>query len=356
MRNKKLSIIIPTFNRSYVLPYTLSLFKDQFLRNEEMVEIVVCNNASTDSTSRILRDVKEEFHSGSFRIVDYDNHVDVGESIVRSASNALGDYIILWSDDDVPAPMLIDVILNELSTNNDVSFICINRLEGNSSDVYPITGLYMYKDEFSQIRHTSICDEAFIKNHYSEMAFMSVNIFSKECWEKGLSKISDRYLGFHFLMPILYGVFGKKCLYLDYPLCIERHPDHSNLSYVNKWFLYVCIGIPRILKDLGEWGILSDWHSCYESFRYTFNNYIYINKLINASKTDLELYQPYRDEMASYQRDRIKVKYTYWALSSKKWIRLYARIRFCSTKFFIKLSSYSTLKKIGHKLLSLFKS
>ena len=67
--DKILSIIIPTYNRAEMLLYTLSFFKEQILRNQDKVELIVCDNASTDCTKETLF----QYHNASvfFKIVTY---------------------------------------------------------------------------------------------------------------------------------------------------------------------------------------------------------------------------------------------------------------------------------------------
>ena len=96
MQNKLLSIVMPTYNRKNVLEYTLTFFYDQVKENLDYVEFIICSNASTDDTETFLDNLHLKYNF--IDIVKYKDHVDIGDSIKRSASNATGipNCWMLW--------------------------------------------------------------------------------------------------------------------------------------------------------------------------------------------------------------------------------------------------------------------
>lgn len=95
-----LSICIPTFERSALLEQSLRSILGQF--PEDAVEIVVLDNASTDQTREVV-----EAAQGQHRCVRYiRNDVNIGldRNAIRAIDEARGEYVFLFSDDDVLLP------------------------------------------------------------------------------------------------------------------------------------------------------------------------------------------------------------------------------------------------------------
>lgn len=353
MNKPLLSIIIPTYNRANVLKYTLSLFKEQVARNKDKVELLVCCNASTDNTKDMVLSLQSDCEYIQF--VHYCEHVEIGESLVRSASNAKGNYLIIWSDDDIPSPFLIDSLLYLLGKYNDLGCICFNRLEGFSNEISQIEKIFLFDNRFSTNEILYNDSVAFTEKYFGDMSFISVNVIKTELFQKGLSLDSHKHLGFQFLAPILYGIKGSKCLYYEYPLCIERHPSNSGHSYVGKWLLYSQLGIPRMLIDLERLSVISDWKKCFKSFRYYFNLYGYISQIIIAGDKYGDVYRNYKEELSSYRDDRLSKMMTELALSNNRAVRLYAKFLFCLLKPYLIYKSYPKIKLIMAKLKNIIK-
>lgn len=323
---KQLSVIIPTYNRAYVLKYTISLLLDQITKHQDDVELIVCDNASNDDTNHIMQElcVSNPF----IRFLHYNDHVEVGDSIKRSALNANGHYLLLWSDDDIPSPYLIDTILLYLRNYSGLGCLCFNRIEGYSQDVLPVKKLYLTRKEFNSFEELYDDSASFIEKYFCDMSFMSQNVINTDCWHIGAQYDSNGYYGFEFMIPLLAGLKNKQCLYLDYPLCIERHPNISNHSYASKWPLYIYVGIPRILLFLEKIGIINDWKNCYSNYHYTHSTFVYIQQVYHSFAKKLLEYQSYKEEIVSYQTDPIRIHFTKIALSHNCLIRALSKIEF----------------------------
>ena len=127
MENKLLSIVMPTYNRCNMLAFTLSLLKDQVIRMSHDVELIICDNASNDKTYGMLKSMHEK--DPYFALVHYDTHKEIGESILRSIDNAKGKFFLLWSDDDIPSPSMIDILVDRLYKHPDIECITFNRVQ-----------------------------------------------------------------------------------------------------------------------------------------------------------------------------------------------------------------------------------
>jgi len=93
--NPLVSILIPVYNRETIIAETIACAINQTYKN---IEIIICDNASTDGTWNIL----EEFAQKDSRIKIFRNEENLGPVLnwKRCFDNATGEYgKILWSDD-----------------------------------------------------------------------------------------------------------------------------------------------------------------------------------------------------------------------------------------------------------------
>ena len=67
---KIISVVIPTLNRSEYIIATLEHWREQIRRNEEKVELIVCNNGSSDNTVQVLTDYhdKNDFYENADKL------------------------------------------------------------------------------------------------------------------------------------------------------------------------------------------------------------------------------------------------------------------------------------------------
>jgi len=103
------SICIPTFNRSDFLRTCIESVRAQ---TYQMLEIIVCDNASTDCTTEMLKNFPEVVLNQQTRNVGM---VANWNSAVRLAH---GMYCVLLSDDDILEPTFVEAVLSLLITTD----------------------------------------------------------------------------------------------------------------------------------------------------------------------------------------------------------------------------------------------
>lgn len=304
---KLISIILPTHNKCSYLRFTMPILKEQIVRNSEEVELVVCNNASTDETSTYLKDlsVNEPF----FRFIDYSDFVDIGVSIARSVDNAAGKYVLLWGDDDIPAPLLIDTLLYYIKKNPDIACYHFNRLAGTDSKEFSISELHVFNTIYRGVGTVYDNPEDFVSLYYQGMGFLSADMFLLAAWKKGEHIDCSKHYGFEFLAPIFYGIQGNPCMYIDYPLCIQRNPNNRKWLSRSPFFRY--IGMPNLLQDLEKMGIIHNWKQIWNKTSNTTKKYIAIIPQITLDKPR---YRKLIKEMNSYQTSVWRKLYAYFML------------------------------------------
>ena len=105
----KLSIAIPTFNRSVLLQENLSVLLPQLTPD---TELLVIDNCSTDSTEEYLRNFKS-----CLRYIKNSSNIGADANMMACLTEARGEYIWLLCDDDIPATNAVPLILSILNSN-----------------------------------------------------------------------------------------------------------------------------------------------------------------------------------------------------------------------------------------------
>ena len=322
--SKLLTIVIPTYNRADLLKYTMELMAEQINRNAEYVDVIICDNASIDHTKDIVSNIRDAGISVQYK--RYNEHVSIGNSISRSVENVKTPYFQLWSDDDLPSPMMIDMILNVLRQYPNVGAISFNRINGNGYSNRP-NGLYdlrVFTPTFEHYIHYYESSQQYAEDRYTEVDFVSINVISLQAWKKGMQIYTDDHFGFQFVAPLLYGVQGLPCIYLEYPLCIKRDPPIEQISYAVKWPLYAYVGMPRVLKTLQDKNVIKDAKELFANYRYNLSNREYIETVMQICYKNKDIYAPYVEEMVSYQVDKQRIFFTkaiLWPKVVKKILR-----------------------------------
>ncbi|MGX1983412.1 glycosyltransferase involved in cell wall biosynthesis [Thermolongibacillus altinsuensis] len=155
-----ISICIPTYNRQKEIEKSIISIVSQI--NDERVEIIVSDNASTDSTQEIVR-----FYSKKYKNIKYvRNEQNLGSerNIINALNQASGTYILLHGDDDYFKQDSLCRLLNIVTNNPQCSLFFIDVLN-DKKDVTFGKGLDQYLKETS-IYSTFISSIMFKKEYY----------------------------------------------------------------------------------------------------------------------------------------------------------------------------------------------
>ncbi|MFW8602424.1 glycosyltransferase family 2 protein [Desulfobacterota bacterium M19] len=130
LHNKKVSILIPVYNREELIEETIQSALGQTYEN---IEIIIIDNKSSDKTWEIL----QSYSIQDDRIKIFPNNTNIGpvRNWERCIAEASGEYgKILWSDDLI-APNFLEKTLPHLK-DDDIGFV--------------ITGTEIFEDESNQ--------------------------------------------------------------------------------------------------------------------------------------------------------------------------------------------------------------
>lgn len=99
----RLSVVIPTFNRTKLLRDTIPALANQRVDADVEYEVIYVSNGSTDGTDEMMKDVVAQY-AGKFRY--FAIAPTGGPSAPRNVGirNATGDIVILIDDDILPEP------------------------------------------------------------------------------------------------------------------------------------------------------------------------------------------------------------------------------------------------------------
>jgi len=300
---KILSIAIPTLNRAEYLKFTIEAFIPQLQLYAEFAELIICSNACDDCTSDIVREFERRYDF--IRYKECDNRVALGDNFKRTVDFSDGEFVILWGDDDIPAPFLIGYLLQRIKVNRDIELYYFNRLVGYE-DGCPIKSLTVYENRFERVAKLYKDSSSFINDNFWGATFMSAVMFSRKVWERGLFFDTSTHYGFEFMGILYYGNKGKGIMYECFPLCIQRKV--ANRAWGTDWPIYALIGLPNMSRDLEKEGLFSNgletWHRKYNKFVL----YCYI--LMSAS-TDKKKYRSYCGRFAAYQKGIVRKSLAY---------------------------------------------
>ncbi|MGL5149698.1 MAG: glycosyltransferase family 2 protein [Clostridium sp.] len=124
MYNKPLLTIgIPTYNRAYFLNQTLSLIVKEVI-NDPRVEIVICDNGSTDTT----REVVSNYMSQTNNIVYFRHAENLGfdRNLKTIYDMSKGLFIKTHGDDDLILPSKINQIMNIIEKYNHIDLFFVS--------------------------------------------------------------------------------------------------------------------------------------------------------------------------------------------------------------------------------------
>jgi abequosyltransferase len=114
MPSPRLSICIPTYNRSVYLD---ELFRSLEPQLTDEIEVVVSDNASTDNTIQVLERWKSRISNLRYRVFDHNYGADMNYLAV--VDFAAGEYCWILGSDDTATEHSLSTILETLSSEPD---------------------------------------------------------------------------------------------------------------------------------------------------------------------------------------------------------------------------------------------
>lgn len=118
MESKLVSVILPAYNSSKYIEYTIKSLQNQTYGN---IEIIVIDDGSKDNTLEIVQKLSE--NDSRIKIYKNDKNYGLAYTTNRAISLSQGEYIVQADHDDLSLPNRIEVCYNYLEANQDITGI-----------------------------------------------------------------------------------------------------------------------------------------------------------------------------------------------------------------------------------------
>lgn len=287
--NVTLSVIIPTYNGALHIKDTLeSVFRQ--VVNREDVEFIIRDNASTDNTGEIIKELNNQYNNKAI----YDRRPELAIADVNyteAISLAKGSHILLLGDDDLLFPNCIARVLELINMYPAAGLIYLNRI----STTRDYEGANLKHHNPSPIfchEYNGVID--FINDYPSGPDFMSVNIVKKECWYQGRDFAKSIYYGVEWYSVILAGLQNYTIAASFEPLILQRVPKKRVWNDLS--LLYVIGGMSRMFLDLDKIypGIYKIWNN------YSLKYVTRINFIISSIHLNRNLYKEKKNDIIPF--------------------------------------------------------
>ncbi|MFI8687630.1 glycosyltransferase family 2 protein [Rossellomorea sp. NPDC077527] len=136
-----ISVIIPTFNRAYIIQRTIKSVLDQSYEN---IEIIVIDDGSTDNTEEIINLIKVK-HKTQIKYVKLKKNSNGAVARNAGIENARGEYIAFLDSDDFWEKRKLEKQYQYLSSYKNVNnIVCYSKLiadRGKIKKIMPQKGI-----------------------------------------------------------------------------------------------------------------------------------------------------------------------------------------------------------------------
>ncbi len=191
---KILTIAIPTYNRAKFLIECLDSVLPQVISNEDKIEFIISDNASTDNTEEIIKEYQNKYPFIKY----FKNKSNLGfdGNFMKCFERSTGKYLHMMSSDDIMLPGCVDEILKCINECKNVSLIHLNNC-GFNKDFKGIENCYDVRMKLSRNICTKNKDK-FIKQVGIYITFLPTLVFNKKYFEQ--LKNLNQYMGTYFLI------------------------------------------------------------------------------------------------------------------------------------------------------------
>jgi len=250
LRQIKLSICIPTYNRATFIGSTLTSILTQ---HNDQVEVVVVDGASTDGTPEIVAALQQQhtnliYHRGT-------RNQGVDRDMATSVELARGEYCWLMSSDDWIKPGAITRMLDEIASGDDIYLCNVTLCNGKMSPIRD--------SRFLSLRRTAdrfeLSDRAQLLNYLNLgtsnaalFGYMCCIAFKRSRWiQVGYNQDFDRSCYAHVYTLLSFIRAGCSLKYIPDSLVLNR-PDNDSFSSqgLEKRYLLDFDGYIRIANSI----------------------------------------------------------------------------------------------------------
>ncbi len=157
----KVSICIPTYNRSDYLQYAVNSVLAQTYTD---FELIICDDGSTDNTP----DVVNSWNDLRIRYLRHPKNIGRSRNMRSGFDAAVGDYFIKFDDDDALTSEFLAKTVAVLDSHSNIDFVCtdhwiINAKNQREETATKANSAKWGKDRFQVGKIDNLLQETFIK-------------------------------------------------------------------------------------------------------------------------------------------------------------------------------------------------
>ena len=116
----KVSVCIPTYNRSHYLVYAVNSVLQQTYTDWELI---ICDDASSDNTTELVKGWDDQ----RIRYLRHPENIGRSRNMRSGFDTAVGEYFLKFDDDDAIAPEFLAKTVAVLDGQPEVDFVCSNH-------------------------------------------------------------------------------------------------------------------------------------------------------------------------------------------------------------------------------------
>lgn len=176
----KLTIAIPTFNRSHRLDDQLNnLSKSISPEQLNLCEIILSNNASTDNTSDVCKTWQIHFEK-KIKIFHQSHNIGLAANFSFCLKQATGDYVWVIGDDDPIHHDTVSNIIKVITSYKELGLIHLNYTCIDSRDQSVIhQSIYPWTDDIYSQSGFSLVEQYITSSEFA-IWLISANIVNRE--------------------------------------------------------------------------------------------------------------------------------------------------------------------------------
>lgn len=125
----KVSICLPTYNRSHFLTYAVESVLAQTYQDWELI---ICDDGSTDNTAEVIQQWQSSQSQERIIYLKQEQNIGRSQNMQAGFRSAGGKYLIKFDDDDALTPEFLAKTVEILDNNSKVDFVCSNHWIINS--------------------------------------------------------------------------------------------------------------------------------------------------------------------------------------------------------------------------------
>ncbi len=253
MNLPKLTVCIPTYNRSNCLPTALDSILEQIVPG---VEIVICDNGSIDRTAQLVQEYVNKYPSITY--FRFPKNVGPDRCFLQSIEAASGEYCWFLGDDDRIEEGSIVKVLQALSTYSDLAGISVRSKTFDQQLTKQLPSPLIQPHLSSDRLYENA--QAIFQDLFTYFGYMSGQVCKRSIWKEAVAKIEniERFFNAYIILYVISKMvfLHPKWLYLHEASVHYRSANDSFCKELGIYrrFLLDVDGYSDYTQDLfGKW-------------------------------------------------------------------------------------------------------